>query len=105
MPLFAVYKWLLGDTDADDIENADIGALALAAWVLQLSWHIHCKYVFLLLIMISLTCHTALAFIIFGIFTVLVTVLMLNVLVAMFNKYVYSIRLLCFAHLPSFIIN
>jgi hypothetical protein len=50
--IFSVYKWVLGDTDADAIEQADIG----------------------------------LAFVIFGVFTLLVTVLMLNVLVAMFNK-------------------
>ena len=56
-----MYKWVLGDTDADAIEQADIG----------------------------------LAFIIFGVFTLLVTVLMVNVLVAMFNKYDDS-----FHHLP-----
>jgi hypothetical protein len=33
-----------------------------------------------------LMCAAALAFVIFGFFTVIVTVLMLNVLVAMFNK-------------------
>jgi hypothetical protein len=59
--IFAMYKWVLGDTDADAIEQADIG----------------------------------LAFIIFGVFTLLVTVLMVNVLVAMFNKYDDS-----FHHLP-----
>jgi hypothetical protein len=36
--------------------------------------------------MTRLICAAALAFIIFGLFTVIVTVLMLNVLVAMFNK-------------------
>ena len=38
---FAVYKWVLGDTDADDIENADIGARTTTRCALVLERYLH----------------------------------------------------------------
>ena len=80
--VFAVYKWVLGDTDADDIENADIGDCAGRRLPLPpFSTSIFFVH------MGRSRAFAALAFIIFGFFTIIVPVLMLNVLVAMFNKY------------------
>ena len=80
----SVYKWLLGDTDADDIENADIGACRFKRRTRKTACHLMLHV--LVLKNIAVTRWAALAFIIFGFFTVLVPILMLNVLIAMFNK-------------------